>query len=129
MSLNKSLWPRYRRGISRNSYRPQGRMVLRIRTTRQTTTQIPRSSVISTQGEANVADNNEAPAPARQRQRKTPQRRSYAAELAAAQEDHVDLRSRVAMALRLLKKTNDSEAGSPAARELIAVAIETLEGK
>lgn len=61
------------------------------------------------------------------RPRKAPQRRSYMTDLAELQKEHADLESKVNMAVRLLKKTAESETNSPAARDLIAVAIETLE--
>lgn len=61
------------------------------------------------------------------RQRK-PQRRSYRAEFAALQATHADLASRVYMALLVLRTTSEAEANSPAAKQLVAVAIKTLEG-
>jgi hypothetical protein len=39
-----------------------------------------------------------------------------------------DLQSRVDTALRIMKKSTESEANSPAAKQLTAIAIETLEG-
>jgi len=69
-----------------------------------------------------VSEDNNLAAPPKQPKTKARSRRNYQAEL-------IDLQGRVDVAVRILKKSTDSEANSPAAKELVSVAVETLTGE
>ncbi len=77
---------------------------------------------------ASDSENGTETKPPRQK-RKAPQRRGYKGELEELQADHADLKGRVATAVKLLVKIGGSEANSPAAKELISVAMDTLTGE